>query len=177
MTNQTFDAFGIWKEMYDRTESAFRDSIQSTLEQPAFAEGLGQVQKQYLQYQGLVNGMTESYLKQVNVPSRDEIASSASLVINVESKLIDLEDQLDVQEDAHDSHAKEIKQLKTTVNRLDKKLDTVIELLTKQVEAKAAATPTPTPKAAPQKPLTPAPNAQVKTAATPAAKNTSQTKK
>lgn len=175
MTNQTFDAFGIWKEMYDRTESAFRDSIQSTLEQPAFAEGLGQVQKQYLQYQGLVNGMTESYLKQVNVPSRDEIASIASLVINVESKLIDLEDQLDVQEDAHDSHAKEIKQLKTTVSRLDKKLDTVIELLTKQVEAKAAATPTP--KAAPQKPLTPAPKAQVKTAATPAAKNTPQTKK
>lgn len=170
MTNQPFDAFGIWKEMYDRTESAFRDSIQSTLEQPAFAEGLGQVQQQYLQYQGLVNGMTEAYLKQINVPTRDEIASIASLVINVESKLIDLEDQLDVQDEASDTQAKEIKQLKTTVNRLDKKLDTVIELLTKQLEA--AVTP-----AAPQKPATPAPNAQVKTVATPAAKNTPQAKK
>ncbi|WP_010287504.1 PhaR [Kurthia massiliensis] len=147
MTNQTFDAFSIWKDLYDRTESAFRDSIQSTLEQPAFAEGLGQIQKQYLQYQGLVNGMTESYLKQVNVPTRDEIASIASLVINVESKIIDLEDQLDDIDTAHETNSKEIKQLKTSVSKLDKKLDTVIELLTKQVEATAKPAPVTVPAA------------------------------
>jgi len=169
VTNQSFDAFGIWKEMYDRTESALRDSIQSTLEQPAFAEGLGQVQQQYLQYQGLVNGMTEAYLKQINVPTRDEIASIASLVINVESKLIDLEDQLDVQHEVNDTHTKELKQLKMTVNRLDKKLDTVVELLTKQLEA--AASPV-----APQKPTTLATTAPVKPVA-PVAKNTPQAKK
>ena len=147
MTNQTFDAFSIWKDLYDRTESAFRDSIQSTLEQPAFAEGLGQIQKQYLQYQGLVNGMTESYLKQVNVPTRDEIASIASLVINVETKIIDLEDQLDTIDTATETNAKEIKQLKTTVSKLDKKLDTVIDLLTKQLEATAKPAPVTAPAA------------------------------
>ncbi len=133
MANQTsFDAFSVWKDLYNQTESAFRDSIQSTLEQPAFAESLGNIQKQYLQYQGVVNGMTESYLKTLNIPTRDEIASLAKLVINTESKIIDLEDQLEHIGDRSENNAKEIKLLKSSVGKLDKKLDTIIELLSKQ---------------------------------------------
>jgi len=126
--NTSFDAFTMWKDLYEKTESTWRDSIQETLQKESFAEGLGQFQSQYLQYQELVNNMTASYLKQVNMPSREEIANVATLVINVESKLDDLEDQIDGNKE---NTTKEIEHLKRVVTTLDKKLDRVIQLLDK----------------------------------------------
>ena len=133
MTQTTsFDAFTMWKNMYEKTESTWRDAIQDTLGKESFAESLGQIQSQYLQYQGFVNKMTESYLKQANMPSRDEIANVASLVINVESKVDDLEDQMDVYKI---DTSREIEQLRKGLNNLEKKLDKVIELLDKSIVA------------------------------------------
>lgn len=128
----TFDAFTMWKNLYEKTESTWRDAIQETLGKESFAEGLGQIQGQYLQYQALVNKMTETYLKQANFPSREEIANVASLVINVETKMDDIEDQIDVNKL---EASKEIDQLKKAVNNLEKKMDKVIELLGKSLEA------------------------------------------
>ncbi|MFJ8066286.1 polyhydroxyalkanoate biosynthesis repressor PhaR [Psychrobacillus sp. NPDC096426] len=143
MTQTTsFDAFAMWKNVYEKTESTWRDAIQDTLGKESFAESLGQIQSQYLQYQGFVNKITESYLKQVNLPSRDEIANVASLVINVESKVDDLEDQMDVHKA---DTSREIDQLKKLVNNLDKKLDKVIELLDKSLASQNTAKVTPEP--------------------------------
>ena len=98
MTQTTsFDVFTLWKEIYNKTESAWHEAIQETLEKKSFSESLGQIQSQYVQYQELVNKMTESYLKQANIPTRDEIANVASLIINVDAKVDQLEDALDDQ--------------------------------------------------------------------------------
>lgn len=137
--NTSFDAFTLWKNLYDQTENAWRDVIEQTLEQKSFAEGLGQVQDQYLQMQGVINGMTESYLKQMNMPTRDEIAQVATLIINVDAKVDDLDDSLDA---STADYRKELDTLKRTVTRLDKKLDTVITLLNTAAEAQKQA-PTP----------------------------------
>lgn len=134
--NTSFDAFAFWKDLYDKTESAWHDVIQETLGKESFAEGLGQIQGQYLQYQELVNKMTESYLKQANMPSREEIANVASLIINLETKIDDLEDQLDT---TKESTSKEIDQLKKTVSNLDKKLDKIVDLLSKSEGTKTVA--------------------------------------
>ena len=135
--NTSFDAFTMWKGLYEKTESTWRDSIQETLQKESFAEGLGQFQSQYLQYQELVNNMTASYLKQVNMPSREEIANVATLVINVESKLDDLEDQIDGNKE---NTTKEIEHLKRVVTTLDKKLDRVIQLLDNKSSGSATKT-------------------------------------
>lgn len=138
-TNTSFDAFTLWKNLYDQTENAWRDVIQQTLEQKSFAEGLGQVQSQYLQVQGVVNGLTESYLKQLNVPTRDEIAQVASLIINVDAKIDDLEDQLDeIDTSASTKVVEDVKRdvdaVKRNITKLDKKLDTVLSLLNTTIE-------------------------------------------
>lgn len=122
--------------MYNKTESAWRDVIQETLGKEYFAEGLGQVQTNYLQYQEIVNKMSEAYLKSVNMPSREEVANIATLIINMESKIDDVEDQLD---DLNDSTAKELEQLKKTVSNLDKKLDRILDLLDKEEKQAPAA--------------------------------------
>lgn len=131
MTQSSFDVFTLWKEIYNKTESVWQETIQETLEKKSFAESLGQIQSQYVQYQELVNKMTESYLKQANIPTRDEIANVASLIINVDSKIDQLEDEHDLQ---REKIQKEIDSLKKSVSSLEKKLDKVIDLLTKTLE-------------------------------------------
>ena len=121
-----FEPFTMWKDMYENTEKAWHDVIQDTLGKESFSEGLGQIQNSYLQYHELVNNMTETYFKQANIPTRDEIANVASLVINLEGKIDNIDDQF---YENSETMTKEINQLKRTVSNLDKKFDKVLETL------------------------------------------------
>ena len=126
----SLDPFSIWKNMYDQTEKNMNEVINETLKTEAFSEWLGQVQNTYLQYQQLVQKSTEEYLKQVNMPSREEVASLANLIINIEEKIENIDQKID--DELIDSPVKaEINKLKASVSKLDKKLDAVVSLLEK----------------------------------------------
>lgn len=126
------DPFKIWKDMYEKTESAWNDTIQETLGKESFSEGLGNTLNSYLQYQEFVTKTAESYLTQMNMPSRDEVANVASLVINTESKVDDVEEQL---EQLAENYTKEINSLKRTISNLDKKLDRILSEVEKKEKA------------------------------------------
>lgn len=130
------DPFKIWKDFYDKTESTWNDVIQESLGKESFSEGIGQTLNGYLQYQEFVKETTESYLTQLNMPSRGEVANVASLVINTENKIDHLEDQL---EQISEEHTKEINSLKKTVSNLDKKLDLILAEIKKNEIAEAPA--------------------------------------
>lgn len=121
-----FEPFTMWKEAYEHTEKAWHDVIQDTLGKESFAEGLGQIQANYLQYHEMVSNLTDAYLKQTNVPTRDEIANVASLVINLEDKVDNIDDQL---YENSETITKEINQLKRAVGNLEKKFDKVLEAI------------------------------------------------
>ena len=118
MTNSmSFDPFAMWKTFYEQTEANWTGAIHETLKKESFSEGMGEVQNYYLQAQGLTNDTTEALLKSVNLPTRNEVADVAALVINLESKLDDLDDGL----------GEELSQLKNAVANLDQKLDRLLE--------------------------------------------------
>ena len=121
-----FEPFSMWKDMYEHTEKAWNDVIQDTLGKESFSEGLGQIQSSYLQYHEMISNLTEAYFKQANIPTRDEVASVASLVINLEDKIDNIDDQL---YDNSETVTKEINQLKRSVSNLEKKFDKVLETL------------------------------------------------
>ena len=121
-----FEPFKMWKDMYEQTEKAWHDVIQDTLGKEAFSEGLGQIQASYLQYHEMISNVTDDYLKQTNVPTRDEIANVASLVINLEDKVDNIDDQL---YENSETVTKEINQLKRAVGNLEKKFDKVLEAI------------------------------------------------
>ncbi|MDP4106870.1 MAG: poly(R)-hydroxyalkanoic acid synthase subunit PhaE, partial [Bacillota bacterium] len=81
MAEQFLDPFAVWKNMYDKTEAKWNEVLHETMQKEGFSEWLGQVQNAYLQYQQLVQKSTDNYLKQVNIPTRDEISNVASLII------------------------------------------------------------------------------------------------
>lgn len=121
-----FEPFTMWKDMYEHTEKVWHDVIQDTLGKESFSEGLGQIQSSYLQYHEMISNLTEAYFKQANIPTRDEVASVASLVINLEDKIDNIDDQL---YENSETVTKEINQLKRTVSNLEKKFDKVLEAL------------------------------------------------
>jgi polyhydroxyalkanoic acid synthase PhaR subunit len=131
----------MWKDMYEHTEKAWNDVIQDTLGKEVFSEGLGQVQSSYLQYHEMISNLTEAYFKQANIPTREEVANVASLVINLEDKIDNIDDQL---YENSETISKEINQLKRTVGNLEKKFDKVLEAivtLEKKIEAGERSTP------------------------------------
>jgi polyhydroxyalkanoic acid synthase PhaR subunit len=121
-----FDPFTMWKDIYAKTEATWSEALQESMKKEPFSEGMGQTLNNHLQYQELVTKMTEAYLKQVNMPSRGEIASIASLIINVDEKVDRLEDKIE-EEALKNDMGKEVGQLRRAITNLDKKLDKVLE--------------------------------------------------
>ena len=134
MTHQTlFDPFAFWKSWYDRTESALSEMINETLEKEAFAQWMGQFQSGYFSYQQLLNKTTEVYFKQYNIPSREELSNIATLIINVEEKLENLDEKVEDELFDH-SLAKEVNQLKTSISKLEKKMDHFLTIALQEQE-------------------------------------------
>lgn len=122
------DPFKMWKDMYDQTESNWNEAIQESLKKESFSEGMGETLNFYLQFKELAKKTTETYLQEVNIPTREDLAEVASLVINLEEKVDDLNDKFQDEMSKMDT-SKEIKQLKTVVTNLEQKLDGILRVL------------------------------------------------
>lgn len=127
------DPFTLWKSIYEKTEANLNETIHETLQKEAFSEYLGQVQSSYLQYQQFIQNSTDNYLKQINMPTREEISNIASLIIHVEEKVDNIEQKLE-DEPLTNPSASEINKLKTSISKLDKKMDQLIKALNKVPE-------------------------------------------
>ena len=120
----------------NKQETKWNEVIHETMQKEAFSEWMGQVQNAYLQYQQAVQNTTDSYLKQVNMPTREDIANVASLVINLEEKVENLDQKLEKLEDESVSNptSTEINRLKSSIARLDKKVESILRVV-QQLEA------------------------------------------
>ncbi|WP_243385092.1 poly(R)-hydroxyalkanoic acid synthase subunit PhaE [Bacillus kexueae] len=133
----TFDPFTMWKSFYDKMEGNWSEVLQESMKKESFAEWMGQSLNTFLLYQDFIQKTTESYLKQMNMPTRDEVSNVASLVISLEDKVEQLDDK--VEDFINDKQlSSEITRLKSNVSKLDKKLDQLITLLESSTTKKEA---------------------------------------
>lgn len=123
-----FNPFLLWKSMYETTESNLSKVIDDTLGKEEYAEFLGNVQNEYLQYQKWIQSTTDTYLTQMNIPTRDEISSMASLIINLEEKVENLNETIE-EDQLNQSVTSEISKIKTNISKLDKKLNQILKAL------------------------------------------------
>jgi polyhydroxyalkanoic acid synthase PhaR subunit len=137
---KVFDPFLAWKEMYDKTESYWGKVLGENMNKEEFSQWMGNVLNLNLQYHHALNDTTGRYFQQVNIPTKDDVANVASLVINVEEKVEALEERLDEWQDAQDNSAlykRELTKIKTDVKSLEKKLDKVLEAIEQQQQSQA----------------------------------------
>lgn len=137
----TFDPFAIWKQMYDKAEEQWNQTLDETMHKEEFSKWMGQSLNGYLQYQSLAQKSTEKYLEQANMPSRQDLSNVASMVIGVEDKVDKLEQT--IEEEVLDRLKKidlseEVKSLKADVADISQKLDQLFELLQSKQEVAAA---------------------------------------
>lgn len=134
--SKSIDLFEIWKNVYDQTESYWSKVLDENLATEDFSKGLGKVLDMNLQYTRLVNDSTNAYLEQMNMPSKDDLAKLASLIVNVEAKVDQMEEVVEeaivVQADQQ-NQANEIKELQIEVRKINRKMDQILDLLKKQV--------------------------------------------
>jgi polyhydroxyalkanoic acid synthase PhaR subunit len=136
-----FDPFSMWKDVYDKTESHWSKMFNESMSKEDFSAWMGQFLNVYLQYQSMIQQSTEKYLAQANMPSRTDLSNLASLLVNLEAKVDNLEEM--IEEDlSHQINSlnvsREVNKLKSDMKNLDKKLDQILDVLKKQAETKEA---------------------------------------
>lgn len=120
--------FEIWKDLYSQSSNYFDDKVKESFP----SQGIAQILDMNLQVKKMMDETTERYLQLVNVPSRSDIASIASQIVNVDAKVDSLEELLEEKQDSngnHESIQSEITDLKKDMKGLDKKLNEILTLL------------------------------------------------
>ncbi len=129
------DPFEVWKNVYDQTEAYWSKVLDENMATEEFSRGLGKILDMNLQYKKLVNDSTKAYLEQMNMPSKDDLAKLASLIINVEAKVDQIEEVVEEASFVQASQLKQNEEIKTIQNemkKISKKMDQILELLQKQ---------------------------------------------
>ena len=81
---KNLNPFEIWRDFYNQTSSM----IDENLKDESTSKVMGQVLEMNLLYKKLLNETTERYFDQVNIPTRNDLASISALIINVIQKLM-----------------------------------------------------------------------------------------
>lgn len=93
------DPFGTWRTIRDANLDAWAKGMTSMVNTEVFAKAIGLQLDSLLAasapVQNMVNQYTETYLAQMNMPSRGEVVSLAARLTNIELRLDDMQAQLD----------------------------------------------------------------------------------
>ncbi|MEW9671026.1 poly(R)-hydroxyalkanoic acid synthase subunit PhaE [Ammoniphilus sp. 3BR4] len=131
-----FDPFALWKQFYDKAEEQWSQTMDEAMHKEEFSKLMGQSLNSYLQYQNVARQSAEKYLEQANMPSRQDVANVASLIVNVESKLDKLEEEV-IDALNQSDLSKEVKTLKADMAKLSKRLDQLFDILEAKSEIAA----------------------------------------
>lgn len=94
--------FEIFKQTYDRAAETWAKSMEQFISTEEFASAAGAVMERYANMQEAMRKAAEASFEQLPVPSKEDIARVAQLVINVERKLDDVSDSVFALQDRAD---------------------------------------------------------------------------
>ncbi len=133
MTQQkNFNPLELWKDFYNQSESYWSNVLDEKIKEEYFSEWMGKVLETNLLFKKMLDETTESYLTQVNIPTRNDLSNIASLIINVDSKLDNLEELIEETSTNQVNQVelkREMARVKNDIKSLDSKLDEIFTLL------------------------------------------------
>jgi polyhydroxyalkanoic acid synthase PhaR subunit len=88
------DPFELWRQIYETNERAWNAVLERTVNNPAFAESSAKILETFLSAQKTVRDNMRSYLEQINLPTREDIARLGELIVSLEEKVDQLDDRL-----------------------------------------------------------------------------------
>lgn len=94
-SNQTFDPVQMWKSWYDLVEKTWGKSMDDFVKTSEYSAMVGEYQKWFFYSQEQYKKWMDQFLNENNMPSKEEIARVAQLVIQLEEKVEKLDERLD----------------------------------------------------------------------------------
>ncbi|MDH2879149.1 polyhydroxyalkanoic acid synthase subunit PhaR [Bacillus cytotoxicus] len=140
MIDQKFDPLQTWKEVYEKTETFWGKALNETIKTEEYSAWMGSVLDLNLFYQKMLNDVTKGYLEKVNIPTQEDIARVATLVINLENKVDNIEEILEEKAETlgqPPTLKRDVTKVKQDIRTLENKVDKILELLEKQNESLA----------------------------------------
>ncbi|WP_034670247.1 polyhydroxyalkanoic acid synthase subunit PhaR [Ectobacillus panaciterrae] len=139
MIDQKFDPLKAWKEVYDQTEKYWGKTLNDTLGTEEYSAWMGSVLDVNVFYQKMLNDVTKGYLEKINMPTQEDIARVASLVVNLESKVDNIEELLEEKVDTLEQSSaakRDMTKVKSDLRLLESKVDKILEYLEKANQPK-----------------------------------------
>lgn len=94
MQQNYFDPFSIWKSMYNEMEPKMSQAMQKWLESEEYAAFSGQMLAATLQMEQQVLKTVEQILRSYNIPTMKDIARLGDLLVGLENKVDNIDEQL-----------------------------------------------------------------------------------
>lgn len=89
------DPFQVLRESYEQATEAWAKAVEQAISTEDFAASAGKVMERYTEMQEMLRRTSEAVAEQLHIPTKDDIARVAQLVVNVERKVDDVSDQAD----------------------------------------------------------------------------------
>lgn len=136
---KTFDPYAIWQDYYKNVETFWGQSMEEKMKTEEFSEWMGKILDANLLYREMADKSAKQYLNIMNLPSREDLANVSSLIINLDTKVDDLEEQLEESIENQLAPAvvkREMTILKKEVKEIGHKLDEVLSFLKEKKQEK-----------------------------------------
>lgn len=150
------DPFTYFKEWYDATNETWSRLVGEVIGTERFMEISSEFLKSYTGFYGAMRRANEEYFRNLQLPTRSDIARVAGLVVNLEEKVDHIDGALEDFEDGAGSNLSElpvvlqklaavehleqrVESLEKRLDRVEGKLDAVLVALEKLAVAKPAA--------------------------------------
>ncbi|MCM2533275.1 hypothetical protein NDK43_13820 [Neobacillus pocheonensis] len=135
---QNLDMFEMWKNYFNQSITLIDEKMKEQFP----SQAMGQILDMNLMFQKMLNETTERYFEQMNVPTRTDIAKISSLIVNVDTKVDDLEElweetrakqlnQAELRSEIKD-FGKELKSLDAKLNQILTQVNSLIEVNNKK---------------------------------------------
>ena len=129
----TNNLYEMWKDFYDKSSNVFDEKVKEDFP----SKGVGQMLEMNLMFKKMMNETTEKYFEQVNMPSRNDLASISGLIVNVDAKIDELEDLVEETKANQVTQAdlqRELSDIKSEMKSLEQKLNSILTLLMAEKE-------------------------------------------
>ena len=125
------DPLQLATQWYNATSGPFSDLVGDVIEREEFLEPSSRFLQSYASFYKVFRRNSEEYLKNLQLPVRSDITRIAGLVVNLEEKVDRIEEVLEDFEYgyAEPATSESVKELETRLDRVEGKLDRLLEAL------------------------------------------------
>lgn len=131
--NTTRDPISVLKHWYDASAGKWSKAFGDAIGTEQFAEAMSSILENYMSFSGIFRQASEVYFRNLQLPTRSDIARLAGLVVNLEEKVDRIEDSLEQSgnDSVQGSAGASLQRLEARLGEVEGRIEKVLAVLEK----------------------------------------------